>query len=90
MIAVVGRGSDRIDDTLLLPDVVPVRHYVMPKPGTAKHCWDFDLRCKNILIRSEYKEAEDFILSNHGADNVLITGQPGIGSLFFSSTAARS
>ena len=86
----VERGSDRIDDTLILPDVVSIRHRVMPKPETAKYCWNFDLGCKHILIRSEYKEAEDFILSNHGADIVLITDQLGIGSSVFSSNPVRS
>ncbi|KAF9648100.1 hypothetical protein BDM02DRAFT_2349856 [Thelephora ganbajun] len=57
----------------------------MNQPGAAKCCWHF--KCKQIFIRSEYKEAEEFALSVCGDaakyDGLVIAGQPGIGLTLF-------
>jgi hypothetical protein len=75
----VQRGIDPIDDSLLLPDIVPDMCNVMPKFETLDECWYFD--CEDILVRSEYKEAEQAVLSAcaGGEEAIVVTGQPGIG-----------
>ena len=82
----VERGPDPINNALI---TVPSDRVVMLKPEVTRSCWDFDLEFQKILIRSNYKEAEDFALSSCGARIpprlLMITGQPGIGliSLLF-------
>lgn len=77
----VKRGPDPVDDSLI-PDVVPSHCDVMLKPESLDECWRF--RCKKIFVRSEYKEAEEFVLSTCATpmvyDAMIITGQPGVGS----------
>jgi hypothetical protein len=82
----VERGSDPIDDPL-----VPNDRDVMLIPQFAKDFWSFRPRVKKILIRSEYKEAEEFALFTCGErsapDVLLVIGQSGIGlSPFYSTT----
>ena len=80
------RGPDTVDDSLILPDVVPINRDVMSKPDHLDACWRFE--CERFLIRPEYKEAEEFILSNFGPEraisNLMITDQPGIGLPLYS------
>ena len=77
------RGPDRIEESLILPGVVPTHCDVMLKPKALESCWDFD--CEKIFIRPEYKEAEEFVLSACGAVRpyraFVVTGQPGIAPL---------
>ena len=75
----VQRGLNPIDDSLTLPDVVPLNCNVMPESKTLNCCWNF--RCKKIFIRSEYKEAEEFATSAcaNGYDALVVGGRPGIG-----------
>lgn len=76
------RGPDAIDDQLILPDVLPSNRSVMPKPASLDECWTFD--AKKFLIRPEYKEAKEYVLSMSGsAPGVVIAGQPGIGLSLF-------
>jgi hypothetical protein len=88
----VVRGPNPIDDSLILPDVVPSHRDVMLKPKNLDKCWS--VHCKKILIRPEYKEAEEFVLSTFGApimnDALVVTGQPGIGSSIFYSAITGS
>lgn len=73
------RGPDTIDNTSILPDVVPSHCKVMLKPNPLGKCWRFG--AERFLIRSEYEEAEEYLLSgfDQEAPGVVITGQPGIG-----------
>lgn len=77
----VERSSDPIDDSLV--GVVPTDCDVMLKPEVTMNLWYLKPKCKKILIRSEYREAEQFVLSACGAamasDVLVVTGQPGIG-----------
>ena len=85
----IERGPDAIDDSLVLPDILPGNRDVMLKPEVTDNCWYFQPGCNKILIRSEYKEAEEFALSTCGATTapsaLVVTGQPGIGSSPFYS-----
>lgn len=80
----VERGPDPIDDTLI--DVPPDRD-VMVVPEVTRCFWDFDFDFTKILVRSDYKEAEEFALSICGAPvmhrMLLVSGQPGIGLSLF-------
>jgi hypothetical protein len=83
------RGPDPIDNSLILPDVVPDHRDVMLKPEKMVNCWRFE--CEKIFIRPEYREAEEFVLSICGApgkcDALIITGTLGTGlSLFYPAT----
>ena len=83
------RGPDPIDNQSLLPDVVPSSRSVMSKPATLDNCWN--LRAKKYLIRSEYKEVEEYVLSTSGsAPGVVVTGRPGIGLSLFCAASTRS
>jgi len=88
----VVRAPDAINNALILPDIVPINRNVMPKPHNLDDCWRFE--CEKFLIRSEYKEAEGFVLSNFDPEqkvsNVVITGQPGIGPPLFYSVITGS
>jgi hypothetical protein len=80
----VASPSPEIRD-LILPDVVPNKQDEMLKPEHLDTCWPF--RCEKFLVRSEYKETEEFVLSTcvDGFGAVVVTGRPGIGlSLFYS------
>jgi hypothetical protein len=68
---------------LILPEIVPSRHVVLSKPKGLDNCWSFD--CRKFLVRSEYKEAEDFVLSTCGTTckALVVAGRPGIGSSLF-------
>ena len=80
----VDKGPGPIDDSLLLPSVRPSDRRVMRKLEHLDSFWYF--RCSSFLIRSEYVEAEKFVLDMFGVgqsvDGVVICGQPGIGSSF--------
>ena len=86
----IQRGLDPIDDSIL-PDGVPTVVNVMIQEVI--DLVDWDPMPKNILIRPEYKIAEDFILSSCGAvpalKAVVIAGQPGIGLSPFCSATTR-
>lgn len=79
----VQRDPDPIDDSLILPDVVPLDCNVMPNSEVLDRCWPS--KCDKFFIRSEYKEAEQFALSAYadGFDALIVTGQPGIGLSLF-------
>jgi hypothetical protein len=47
----VERGPDPIDDSLILPDIVPAECDVMIKPDIVDGCWPLD--SESIFIRSE-------------------------------------
>jgi hypothetical protein len=88
-----GTGSDAVDDELAFPDGAPTHCNVMTKPGVLDHCWNF--KCEKIFVRSEYKEAEDFIVSVCGKAQtppcaLVVTGQPGIGLHFLHSAVIGS
>ena len=89
-----GKGTDSLDttqkvergyncdiiDKALLPDVAPIQCEIMKKPVALNACWGFS--CERFLIRSEYKTAEDFLLSTSikGFPRAaIVTGRPGIG-----------
>jgi len=75
------RDSDATNNQFIFPDVVPSDRSVMSRPTPLGKCWNF--RAEKFLIRSEYKEAEEHVLSVTGFDQdapgVVVTGQPGIG-----------
>jgi hypothetical protein len=62
-------------------DEVPLECDVMIKPEAVDNCWHFI--CEKFFVRSEFKEAEEFILSTCGipmAPSILVVaGQVGIG-----------
>jgi len=82
----VARDLHPIDDFLILPDVVPPFRKVLPKPENLDGCWA-GFECEKMLIRQEYKEALEFVLATFAKERTfnasIITGQPGIGSSFF-------
>ena len=75
-----------ISQSLIFPDVVPSYCDVLPKPGTLDDCWGGFARRK-FLIRDEYKEAEESVLSTFAEEGMIsasnIMGQPGIGLPLF-------
>jgi len=78
----VKRDEDGVIDDSPISDVVPTKCNAMVKPRTLEKCWKFN--CKNVFIRAEYQEAEDFALSICGSEApeygaLVVTGQPGIG-----------
>jgi len=89
----VESGPDSTNNSLIFPGVVPSNRNVMSKPDVLNNCWG-PFECKKIFIRSEYKEAEEFLLSICGSgmdyDAVVIAGQPGIGLSHFCSAAMGS
>lgn len=85
----VVRSSNPVDDSFILPDVVPHSRRVMTLPAVARRCWNFDFDA--VLIRSEYNKAEEFALSQcHDVQALIITGQPGIGPFPFYLNSTRS
>jgi len=78
----VNRGPDPIDDSLIFPDVIPSSCVAMAKPPATNDVWNFD--CENILVRSEYKEAEEVVLSACATRDraLVVIGQPGTGFVF--------
>jgi len=78
---------------MTLVGVVPTDRDVMLKPKVTSNLWYLKPECKKILIRSEYREAEQFALSACGdavaSDVFVVTGQPGIGSSLFYSVTTR-
>jgi len=83
----VARGPDAINDSRILPNVVPRNRNVMLKPDRLDDHWCFE--CEKFLIRPEYEEAESFVLSAFGVERaisgVVIAGQPGTGLPLFSA-----
>jgi len=85
----VERGSDPVNNFTFPLGAAPTHRQVMVAPKIMHRLWSIKPRYKKILIRSEYKEAEQFALSTcDTASNVLaIIGQPGIGpSPLYSAT----
>lgn len=81
----VVRGTNPVDNSLILPNVVPPTCRVLPKPRALDAFWgDFD--CKKFLIRDEYREAHHSILATFAKERAysvfIVTGQPGIGLSF--------
>jgi hypothetical protein len=76
----VERGSDPVDDSLI---VVPLDRDVMHVPKVMNGCWNFEHHHRKVLIRSEFKEAEEFAISSCGEVNMtrvlMVAGQSGIG-----------
>ena len=84
-------GLGTIDDSLVLPDVVPPSCRVMTNPDIARDCWNFN--CTKFLIRSQYHKAEEFALSichDEDIQALVITGQPGIGLFYLYPDSIRS
>jgi len=73
-------------DNSLIPDAVPDERAIMLLPAALIGCW-VDIECEKILVRSEYKEAEEFAVSacsnKRRYRTVMVTGQPGIGLFLF-------
>ena len=89
----VVRGINPIDDSIILPDVVPSSCRVFPRFETLDGCWwGFD--CEEFLIRDEYEEAHRSVLATFAAERMydafIVTGQPGIGSSFSRSAIPGS
>ena len=88
----VVRGPDAIDNSRILPDVVPSDRNVMLKPAHLDDCWRFG--CEKFFIRPEYEEARGFALSTFAAEEavcgLVIAGQPGIGLPLFCSALTGS
>jgi len=78
----VERGPNPVDDASI-GEVVPKKCDVMVVPSAVSNCWD--IGCEKILIRGEYEEAEQSVVSGsqqprcHG---IMVIGQPGIGFFF--------
>jgi len=89
----VVRGPAPISDSLIFPDVVPFVRRVVLKPTSLDNIWG-GFRCKKFLIRHEYKEADEFLLSTFNDEGiftaVIATGQPGIGLSFSYQTIPGS
>lgn len=89
----VESGPDSRNNSLIFPGVIPSDRKVMSRPDILKHCWE-SITYEKILIRSEYWEAEEFILSICGSERnynvVVVTGQPGIGLSHFCSAMVGS
>jgi len=89
----VVRDINPIDDSLILPDVVPSSCKALPKPKNLEGCWR-DFKCEKFLIRDEYKEAHRSALATFAAERMydafIVTGQPGIGPTFSRSAIPGS
>ena len=85
----VERDDDPIDDYDLPEDTLPVSTLVAPIPGSLPNVWHS--YSQRILVRSEYQEAEQTVLSanEENKDALLIAGHPGIGLLPSHSIAGR-
>jgi hypothetical protein len=85
----VQRGDEPIEDTRILPDVLPSKHLVMTPPDALPDVWD--LHSQRIFVRSEYRETEKAALlaNEDDIDVFVITGQPGIGTPPFLSVPCR-
>ena len=70
-----------IQDVDPLPDITPTTYPVVEIPETMPDIWDLRGQ-QHLLVRSEYKEAENAALlaNSEGCDLFLVTGQPGIGT----------
>jgi hypothetical protein len=81
------RGDDPVEDSKILPDVVPTTRLVANIPEILTN--SLGLRKRRILVRSEYEEAEQAALLafEEHIDAFAVTGQPGIGTFASRSTA---
>ena len=79
----VQRGDDPVSEQ------APTMRSVMRFPRDIP--FDWNLGIKQILVRSEYEEAERAALwsNSHAMDAFLVTGQPGIGSAFIAPLLAE-
>jgi len=83
------RGPNPVDNSTFPLGAAPTHRQVMVAPEITNHLWTINPGYKKILIRSEYKEAEQFALStcDTASDVLAVTGQPGIGpSPLYSAT----
>ena len=81
----VERDDDPIDEYEIDPATVPVSALVAPFPGSLPKVWDS--YSQQILVRLEYQETEQTVLSaNENKAALLVAGQPGIGLLSSRST----
>lgn len=75
--------SEHFDDSQVLPDTIPAQCNIAMVPANLGDIWG--LKCKNLFIRPEYKEAQKAVLWACGYkdpipfDNIVISGSPGIG-----------
>jgi len=88
----VERGPNPVDNFIFPLGVAPTHRHVMAVPENTNNVWAIKPKYKQILIRSEYKEAEQSAVSTcgTGSDVLAITGQPGIGPSPLYSAIARS
>jgi len=86
----VERDDDPVDEEEAPPDTIPVSALVTPIPASLPKVWDS--YSQRILVRSEYHEAEQTVLSANGNNKaaLLIAGQPGIGLLPSRSIASQN
>jgi hypothetical protein len=86
----VTRDNDPVEDTLILPDILPRFHRIMTSSEAMLRYWT--IYSRRILVRSEYYETEQAALSaNKGKMDVfVVTGQPGIGLPISLSIACRT
>ena len=74
--------SDPLEATHILPDPPPTSRLTASIPETLPDVWD--IRSANILVRTEYHEAENAavsLLSKPSMYVFVVGGQPGIGLL---------
>ena len=83
------KPGDRIEDPDAPPDAVPPSTSVMEIPSTLPNLWARS--SEQILVRSEYYEAEQTVLSasENGRRAVVISGHPGIGMRCFRLITCR-
>jgi len=82
-------GDEEADD-YVPPDPFPISTLVAPIPCSLPNVWHS--YSQRILVRSEYHEAEQTVLSANedNKEALLIAGQPGIGLLPSCSTASQN
>jgi len=77
----VERDHNPVEDSQILPDIVPPTRLVANIPGILLDSLGLGDRDRRILVRSEYEEAEEGVLLT-ALDRMspfVVTGQPGIG-----------
>ena len=88
----VERSHDPVEDSQLLLNVVPAARSVVNIPEILFRTVSFCKRALQILVRSEYEEAEreTLLAAEHGLNPFVVTGQPGIGTFPSQYTTAAS
>jgi len=77
----VDRGYNPVEDSCILPGVIPATRSVMNIPDILFESLNLCNRDRRILVRSEYKEAEEaaVLATKDRMSPFVVTGQPGIG-----------